>query len=94
MADVKVTGFQFLFGGKFSDSGFETEVNEMRFNYCSASDSRFKKSNSLRLPELNDQGEVLEPVLTLSDAKVEEIKEVISKALSTIDFDPEFGPAG
>ena len=94
MADIKVTDVQFLYSGKFTESGFETERNEMRFGYCAVADSRFRQSNSLELPQVNDDGDLLEGVIALSDAQLDEIKAVITKALASIDFDPEFGPAG
>lgn len=94
MADIKVTDIQFLYGGKFTDSGFETQRNEMRFGFCAVADSRFRQSSSLQLPQVNDDGDLLEGVISLSDEQVNEIKAVITKALAGIDFDPEFGPAG
>jgi hypothetical protein len=94
MADIKVTDFQILYGGKFTESGFETERNEMRFGYSAIADARFRKSSALALPQEDDDGNVLEGVISLSDEQVNEIKDVIVKVLAGIDFDPEFGPAG
>ena len=94
MADIKVTDFQILYGGKFTESGFETERNEMRFGYSAVSDPRFRKANAVKLPEMDESGAVIEGVIPLSDSQVNEIKAIISKALCAIDFDPEFGPAG
>ena len=51
MADIKVTDFQILYGGSFTESGFETELNELRFGYSAISDSRFRKANAVKLPE-------------------------------------------
>ena len=94
MADIKVTDVQFLYGGKFTESGFETERNEMRFGYSAIADPRFRKSSTLQLPQESEDGSIAEGVISLSDEQVDEIKAIIAKALAGIDFDPEFGPAG
>ena len=91
-ADIKVTDFQILYGGSFTESGFETDRNELRFGYCAISDPRFRKANAVRLPEIDESGAVTQGVVSLSDSQVDEIKAIITKALSSIDFDPEFGP--
>ena len=94
MADIKVTDVQFLYGGKFTESGFKTERNEVRFGYSANADSRFRQAKGLQLPAKDDDGQVIEGVVSLTDEQVDEIKAVISRALAGIDFDPEFGPAG
>ena len=94
MADVKVTDIQLVCVGTFGDSGFETQANEMRFAYTPSSDSRFRKSSGIKLPEVNEQGETVEGVISLSDAQVDQIRAIITRALSGAGFDPEFGPAG
>jgi hypothetical protein len=40
----------------------------------------------------DNAGEVIEAVISLSDAQLDEIKAVITRALATVDFSPEFGP--
>ena len=92
MADIRVTDVQFLYGGKFTESGFETNRNEMRFGYSAIADPRFRKSSALALPQEDEAGNIIEDVISLSDEQVNEIKAVIEKALSGIDFNPEFGP--
>ena len=94
MADVKVTDIQLVYNGSFSDSGFDTIANEMRFSYAPISDARFRKSSAIKLPEINEQGETVEGVISLSNEQVDEIKAIITRALSGVGFDPEFGPAG
>jgi len=92
-ADVKVTDIQLVYSGSFSDSGFDTIGNEMRFSYAPSSDARFRKSSAVKLPEINEQGETVEGVISLSNEQVDEIKAIITRALSGAGFDPEFGAA-
>ena len=97
MADIKVTNVEILYGGKFTDSGFATERNEMRFSYPASADSRFRQTSAVQLPQIagrdqDNAGEVIESVISLRDAQLDEIKAVITRALATVDFSPEFGP--
>lgn len=90
MPDVKVTGLQLTLTGNFTDSGFDTTLNELRFSYHAHSDARFGKSNAFSLPKKND-GEVIQEALSLSAEQISQVKSAITSALSDLGFDPEYG---
>ena len=89
MPDVKVTSLQLTLTGNFTDSGFDTTLNELRFSYHAHSDARFGKSNAFSLPQENN-GEVIQ-ALSLSAEQINQVKSAITSALSSLGFDPEFG---
>ena len=90
MPDVKVTGLQLTLTGNFTESGFDTKLNELRFNYHAYSDARFGRSNALSLPQQNN-GEVTQEALSLSAEQINQVKSAITSALSDLGFNPEYG---
>ena len=94
MADIKVTHFKFTYGGSFTADGFETETNALQARFHALADPRFRRSAQIELPQKDEEGNVTKEVVVLSESQLDAIKAVITEALSSVDFDPEFGPAG
>ena len=93
MSDIKVTHFKFTYAGAFTADGFETEANALQARFHAVADPRFGRSAQIELPQRDEEGNITKQVVALSDSQLDAIKAVITDALSSVDFDPEFGPA-
>ena len=92
--DITVTKFSVTFAGEYTaPNTFNVTGNEVRTTYVSNSDSRFVQGAYVELPKIGDDGSVSVAQVQLTSDQVAQFQSIITAALTTVDFDPEFGPA-